>query len=726
MGYISVKEAAERFNISERRIQKLCETNRIDGAQMVSNVWIIPSNAKKPKDERMITTPENSDVVTLRELCNEISISITTGRNWMKLNKITPEYIENGTPFFSKTYVKELKMDIKSGANSALKSRRNKKYVSGSSLYHSYVSDTSVNVKEIQKIIDVIINGELQLTNEQISLLIAECAIQLILQREGEGNSEKQNVLSSYLAGRLSLGDYQQLIDDLVGEYKSAEKFIFQNPKLFEVQYVYEEREDILGLLYISIKNIGNRKATGVYYTPTKVVKQLINKICEKSSDINDKIILDPCCGTGNFLLQLPDSLRVEQIYGNDIDAISVKVTRVNMALKYRTHDMQLLYRNITESNYLASDKKDSFDYIIGNPPWGYDFVEEEKDYLRKHFITAIGKNIESYDVFVEHALSQLKMNGILSFVLPEAILNVKTHLPIRNVIAAQNSIQYLEFLGNVFDKVQCPCIIMQLLHNGQNISCIGMEVNDGSKCYTLHKERIVESECFSFNTTDTEYAIISKILNISNKVTLKGNATFALGIVTGNNKEYISSIHTEENEIILKGSDLNKFKVKESKNYIAFLPEQFQQVAPTEYYRAPEKLLYRFICNQLVFAYDDKQTLSLNSCNLVIPNIDGLEMKYIMAILNSRIAQFIFTKQFNSVKVLRSHIEQIPIPDIDVNDQVNIVNIVDELCRDVSNETMYELYERLDKKIATLYNLQEDEYAVILKSLEGENNFLC
>ena len=37
--------------------------------------------------------------------------------------------------------------------------------------------------------------------------------------------------------------------------------------------------------------------------------------------------------------------------------------------------------------------------------------------------------------------------------------------------------------------------------------------------------------------------------------------------------------------------------------------------------------------------------------------------MKYIMAILNSRVAQFYFKKRFNSVKVLRSHIEQIPIP---------------------------------------------------------------
>ena len=111
---------------------------------------------------------------------------------------------------------------------------------------------------------------------------------------------------------------------------------------------------------------------------------------------------------------------------------------------------------------------------------------------------------------------------------------------------------------------------------------------------------------------------------------------------------------------MILKGSDIQKFRFTEGKRFIAYRPELFQQTAPTEYYRAPRKLLYRFISDQLVFAYDDRQTLSLNSCNVVIPEIEGLEMKYVLAVLNSRVAQFYFEKSFQSVKVLRSHIEHI------------------------------------------------------------------
>jgi hypothetical protein len=55
MDYISTKEAAEKWSISERRIQKLCEDNRIEGAIRFSRVWAIPKDAPKPKDGRLKT-----------------------------------------------------------------------------------------------------------------------------------------------------------------------------------------------------------------------------------------------------------------------------------------------------------------------------------------------------------------------------------------------------------------------------------------------------------------------------------------------------------------------------------------------------------------------------------------------------------------------------------------------------------------------------------------------
>ena len=47
-GYISVREAAARWDISERQVQKLCGTERIPGVIRFGNSWAIPEDTKKP------------------------------------------------------------------------------------------------------------------------------------------------------------------------------------------------------------------------------------------------------------------------------------------------------------------------------------------------------------------------------------------------------------------------------------------------------------------------------------------------------------------------------------------------------------------------------------------------------------------------------------------------------------------------------------------------------
>lgn len=50
--YMTVQEAAKLWKLSERRVQKLCEGNRIKGVVRLSRVWLIPKNAEKPIDKR--------------------------------------------------------------------------------------------------------------------------------------------------------------------------------------------------------------------------------------------------------------------------------------------------------------------------------------------------------------------------------------------------------------------------------------------------------------------------------------------------------------------------------------------------------------------------------------------------------------------------------------------------------------------------------------------------
>ena len=661
------------------------------------------------------------DYLSLKELCKELSISTATGRNWIKLGKLTPAYTEKKTPYFSKKYVSTLRAKLQSGEDKALKSRRNKKFVSGTSLYTSYVSEHCKNIPALQKLLALASDNEMNLDVPTIQLFVADCALHLFLYKNNIQIKEHQNILLQFLKGNFSIGEYDRLVWELIENTESSIRFCEEHPLFFSMDYIYESNEDLLGLIYISSKNIGNRKATGSYYTSTKVVKKLISQLNFQETHK----ILDPCCGTGNFLIQLPEQITFDSIYGNDIDTVSVRITRLNMALKYNV-PASSIYEHITELNYLTNYPSCDFQYIIGNPPWGYAFSEDEKKELRTIFKSASGKNFESYDIFIEQSLHHLSDHGHLAFVLPEAILNVKAHTQIREIIRKNCSIKNLDFLGNAFDGVQCPCIILDLQYTHSALSTLGMNVNTGSDSFTINTERNVRSEYFSFMTTDAEYNVLNKIKNIKNASFLSGNADFALGIVTGNNKAYISNEKTNENEMVLKGCDISKYHINPATNYIIFKPESFQQVAPTEMYRAPEKLLYRFISSQLVFAYDDKQTLSLNSCNIVIPKIPGIKMKYVLSILNSRIAQFLYKREFNSVKVLRSHIENIPIPVVDEAIQDKIISVTDKLIAGLEIQEAELVYDKLDVLIADIFHLTPAEFEIIKKAVDGTNKFLA
>lgn len=52
MDYMSCAEVAGKWGISERRVQKLCEGNRIPGVAKLGSIWLIPKKSEKPVDGR--------------------------------------------------------------------------------------------------------------------------------------------------------------------------------------------------------------------------------------------------------------------------------------------------------------------------------------------------------------------------------------------------------------------------------------------------------------------------------------------------------------------------------------------------------------------------------------------------------------------------------------------------------------------------------------------------
>jgi len=173
---------------------------------------------------------------------------------------------------------------------------------------------------------------------------------------------------------------------------------------------------------------------------------------------------------------------------------------------------------------------------------------------------------------------------------------------------------------------------------------------------------------------------------------------------VSGNNKEKLSTKASQTHPTpILTGKEINKYACTAPKYFFDFDRSKLQQVAKDEIYLANEKLLYKFISNKLVFAYDNKQQFVLNSANILIPKIDGMSIKAVMAFLNSKVMQFTYEKSFNQLKVIKSNLCKLPFPYISVEFNEKLSTLI------ANGE-----YSEIDNELYRFYNLTTSEIALV------------
>lgn len=58
MEYLTTTQIAEKWNISRRRVAKLCSEGRINGAKLMGKTWWVPDNVEKPEDQRKTKNKE--------------------------------------------------------------------------------------------------------------------------------------------------------------------------------------------------------------------------------------------------------------------------------------------------------------------------------------------------------------------------------------------------------------------------------------------------------------------------------------------------------------------------------------------------------------------------------------------------------------------------------------------------------------------------------------------
>lgn len=375
--------------------------------------------------------------------------------------------------------------------------------------------------------------------------------------------------------------------------------------------------------------------------------------------------------------------------------------------------------------------KNGGFDCVIGNPPYGADFSNKTRDYLRSKF-PAYDKDLNSFVLFVELSIKLLKKSSFFAYIIPKNIIKTDDYENIRKLLLAEYSLQYIYDCKNCFDKVTTEMIIL-VCQKGINDNTIVRYIDCNQEGQIL-LEKSISQQIFNelakyrFNIclNDDKYEVIKKIE--------KGSTRFGelvrifRGVETGKKDNFISlekpaSLFKE----IITGSDLERYLIRRVR-YIDYNVKKINFKDETMYNQP--KLVIRKIADRIYSTYDEENIYTTQGVYI----LNGDNLKFYLGIINSKLIHFYYETIFNmgahlTTNVTIENVKFLPIKsEITQSQSEMVLTLVDQMlisqkeCHHAKNDSDKKLYEQkismLDKKIDALvyqlYDLTPDEIEIV------------
>ena len=184
---------------------------------------------------------------------------------------------------------------------------------------------------------------------------------------------------------------------------------------------------------YLNKADLKKRKNLGQYFTPKSIRELLLSKLPKK----DNADILDPACGSGEFLLSCEKYFKNPKLNGFEIDK-----NLVGIASKLVKNSN---IKNIDALNIDANDNnKNKYDYVIGNPP--YFEIKLNEKLKAKHYDIIKGR-VNIFSLFIKIGLEALKDGGYLAYVVPPSMNNGAYFSKLREYIIKNSSLEYLHII---------------------------------------------------------------------------------------------------------------------------------------------------------------------------------------------------------------------------------------------------------------------------------------
>lgn len=203
---------------------------------------------------------------------------------------------------------------------------------------------------------------------------------------------------------RLATPEEQEILSRYVGWGGLPQCFEETHSKYAELKSLLDEDE------YAAAR----ASSLTAFYTPPVVIRGIYKALAQMGFQQGN--LLEPACGTGNFIGLLPADMAGSKAYGVEIDSISGRIA-------------QQLYQNasISVNGFETVQMPDSFfDVAIGNVPFG-DFKVVDRRYDKHHWLI--------HDYFFGKALDKVRPGGIVAFITSKGTMD-KENSAVRRYLA--------------------------------------------------------------------------------------------------------------------------------------------------------------------------------------------------------------------------------------------------------------------------------------------------
>ena len=469
--------------------------------------------------------------------------------------------------------------------------------------------------------------------------------------------------------------------------------------------------------------------------------KRLLDQLQQYRDWLLQITILDPACGSGAFLnaalqflmkehklidemetkvsgftLEFQDvenSILENNLYGVDINEESVEIAQLALWLRTAKPHRKLnsLNQNIKCGNSLISDpavagekafnwqeqfpkvfERGGFDVVIGNPPYipTERIASADKSYYEEKYQSAYGR-INVYPLFYEKGLTLLKNNGLLGYITPYTLMKNQYYVEARRYILDNCTLLCLaDFSGfPVFEDAAVDSIILILQKQIYKKAVPYLFINNikdfTNGLYSIHEAMqsdILQHSDLSFSNIGSSFDFKKVSVGC---VKLGEIVNFKQGIITGNNKKFLTKQESNKTKKVITGSDFNRYALKWHNDYVIYDEKELHRPRVPGIFEVEEKLLLRQTGAFPICMIDTESYYTLDTVHNGTIIDKRFNLKYVMCLVNSTLHRYLYEssvnesgKVFAQVKII--YIYPLPIKVVDETIQQPFITLADTM----------------------------------------------